>query len=45
MPLFVLLIALSDIKEGTFGAGTIGKSIMMIIVLGIMGWIIQGWGY
>jgi len=45
IPLFVLWVVINDIQEEVFGTGTIGKSVMLIIIISILAWIFRGWGY
>jgi len=45
LPLFVLWVVVNDVKEGMFGMGTAGKSVMLIIIISILAWIFRGWGY
>jgi len=45
MSFMVLVTAISDISKGTFGMGTVWKSVMLIAILGALSVMFRGWGY
>lgn len=45
LPLMIIAVVISDVKEGVFGMGTAGKSLLLIVVITVLAWIIRGWGY
>jgi len=45
MSFMIFVTVISDFKNGEIGMGTVWKSIILIALLGSMGFIFQGWGY